>query len=147
MAMRSGCGTFRGVSPMLFPPLRTRENYLDAFWSWVGLLANDDYEAAAKALHPSSPKRLWTGERLQTKVTTFFGGDEPWTVVVPNDRLIAVVNDACDWTEGWFMAQIPLTTRPQQPKADDIPLMGLATSFFVREIGGMFALEHEIFHA
>lgn len=131
---------------MLFPPVHTRENYLAAFWSWVELMAKNDFHAAAQALYPQSSGRSWTGNRLQTQVTTFFGGDEPWSVVIPNDRLIAVINEACDWSEGWFMAQIPVTTQPQAPKADDIPLMGLASSFFVQEADSMFVLVHEIFH-
>jgi hypothetical protein len=45
------------------------------------------------------------------------------------------------------MAQIPLTTRPADPKDDAIPLMGLASSFFVRELAGRHVLEFEIFHA
>jgi hypothetical protein len=45
------------------------------------------------------------------------------------------------------MAQIPLTTRPSDPKDDEIPLMGLATSFFVRRLDTHGVLEFEIFHA
>jgi hypothetical protein len=44
------------------------------------------------------------------------------------------------------MAQIPLTTQPANPKDDEIPLMGLASSFFVRELGANYVLELEIFH-
>jgi hypothetical protein len=45
------------------------------------------------------------------------------------------------------MAQIPLTTQRGDPKNDEIPLMGLAASFFVREHEGCYVLEFEIFHA
>jgi hypothetical protein len=74
-------------------------------------------------------------------------------VVVPNDRLIGVVNDGAEYQPpnregwGWLMAQVPLTTEPADPKNDAIPLMGLATSFFVRELAGRYVLEFEIFHA
>ena len=44
------------------------------------------------------------------------------------------------------MAQIPLTTEPDDPKNDEIPLVGLASSFFVRELDGQYVMEHEIFH-
>ena len=44
------------------------------------------------------------------------------------------------------MAQVPLTTEPADPKNDEIPLMGLASSFFVRELDGKYVLEFEIFH-
>ncbi len=86
-------------------------------------------------------------------ITTFFGGNDPWYVIVPNERLIGVTNDACEYAtlqsngrSGWFMAKIPLTTKPDDPKDDEIPLMGLASSFFVREIHGQYVMEHEIFH-
>ena len=42
--------------------------------------------------------------------------------------------------------QAPLTTEPSDPKNDEIPLMGLAASFFVREHQGSSVLEFEIFH-
>jgi hypothetical protein len=112
----------------------------------VELLAADDYQGALEALH--WPKGTsWTPEELKGRVTTFFGGDTPWSVVVPNDRLIGVINDAAEFQPrnregwGWFMAQVPLTTEPTDPKNDEIPLMGLASSFFVRELGGKYVLE------
>ena len=37
----------------------------------------------------------------------------------------------------WFMAQVPVTTAPADPKDDAIPLSaGLASSFFVRDLSG-----------
>lgn len=129
----------------------TRLNYLTGFWRWVELLAADDYSGAVEAVQ--WPKgALLTPERLKERVTTFFGGEAPWSVVVPNDRLIRVINDAAQFQPrnregwGWFMAQVPLTTEPSDPKNDEIPLMGLATSFFVWELGGKYVLEFEIFH-
>jgi hypothetical protein len=133
------------------PSVDSKANYLAGFWRWVELLAADDYPGALEALY--WPKRTpWTPDGLKSRVTTFFGGDAPWSVVVPNDRLIGVINDASEFQPrnhkgwGWFMAQVPLTTEPADPKADDIPLMGLASSFFVREREGEYVLEFEIFH-
>lgn len=89
---------------------------------------------------------------MKERVTTFFGGDVPWSVVVPNERLVGVINDACEFAPrncegvGWFMAQIPLTTEPEAPKDDQIPLMGLAASFSVRRLHNDYVLEFEIFH-
>jgi hypothetical protein len=129
----------------------SKENYLGAFWRWVQLLAQDDYQAALDALY--WPKESsWTAAGLKERVTTFFGGNKPWTVVIPNDRLISVVNDAAEFQPrsgsgcGWLMAQIPLTTEPNDPRRDDIPLMGLAVSFFFKEHQGRYVMELEIFH-
>jgi hypothetical protein len=130
----------------------SKPNYLDGFWRWVEFLANDDYQRALEALHwPDGTS--WTPESLKNMITSFFGGDAPWHVVVPNERLIGVVNDAARYQQqnqdgwGWFMAMIPLTTEPANPKSDEIPLMGLATSFFVRPLDGHYVLDFEIFHA
>lgn len=71
---------------------------------------------------------------------------------MPNDRLIRAIDDTAEFQpqnrdgRGWFMAQVPVTTEPDDPKNDEIPLMGLASSFFVRELEGLYALEFEIFH-
>ena len=129
----------------------SKANYLAGFWQWVELMAADDYQGALEALH--WPKgTTWTPTKLKERVTTFFGGDAPWSVVVPNDRLINVINDSVEFQPrnsdgwGWFMAQVPVTTEPADPKHDEIPLMGLASSFFMRELGGQYVLEFEIFH-
>ncbi len=130
----------------------SKANCLAGFWRWVELLAADDYLGALEALHWPKGTSL-TPEKLKEIVTKFFGGDAPWSVVIPNDRLIGVINDAAEFQPrnpegwGWFMAQLPLTTEPADPKNDEIPLMGLASSFFVRELGGNYVLEFEIFHA
>jgi hypothetical protein len=133
-------------------PVRdSKEDYLEGFWRWVQLLANNDYQGALESLYWSR-ETTWTPDKLKERISTFFGGAERWTVVVPNDRLIKVINDASEFQarnekgSGWLMAQIPLTTKPQDPKRDDIPLMGLATSFFVREHQGHYVMELEIFH-
>jgi hypothetical protein len=140
-----------GDALIRLPLVDSKANYLDGFWRWVGLLANNDYQGALEALY--WPKGTsWTPDALKNQITTFFGGNVPWFVVVPNDRLIGVVNDTAEFQPrnqdgwGWFMAQIPVTTEPADPKNDEIPLMGLASSFFVREYNGHYVLEFEIFH-
>jgi hypothetical protein len=129
----------------------SKANYIGGFWRWVEVLATDDYQRALESLYwPRGT--AWTPEQLKKRITTFFGGDSPWSVVVPNTRLIGVVNDSAEFhppyrdRPGWFLAQIPLTTKSSEPKADDIPLMGLASSFYVRPFGGHYVLEHENFH-
>jgi hypothetical protein len=136
---------------ILLPLVDSKSNYLDGFWRWIELLANDDYQQALEALHwPNGTS--WTPDSLKKQIATFFGGDAPWSVVVPNERLIGAINDAATYQRqnqdgwGWFMAQIPLTTEPADPKNDEIPLMGLASSFFVRQFDGHYVLEFEIFH-
>src|SRR5262249_10150645 len=133
------------------PPVDSKANYLGGFWRWVEMLANDDYRGALEGLYwPRGTS--WTPGALKSRITTFFGGDAPWSVVVPNERLIGVVNDAAEYQPqnqdgwGWFLAQIPLTTEPADPKNDAIPLMGLASSFFVRPHRGHYVMEFEIFH-
>jgi hypothetical protein len=133
------------------PLVDSKANYLGGFWRWVELLATNDFRGALEALH--WPKGTsWTPAELQERITKFFGGSAPWSVVVPNDRLIGIINDAAEYQSqnregwGWFMAQVPVTTEPEDPKNDAIPLMGLASSFFVREQDGQYVLEFEIFH-
>lgn len=129
----------------------SKENYLGGFWQWVRLLSQDDYQGALEALY--WPQGMsWTPDALKKRVTTFFGGLDPWTVAIPNERLVKVINDACEFQPrnakewGWLRAMIPVTTQPKDPKKDDIPLMGLATSFFVKERENRYVLEFEIFH-
>ena len=123
----------------------SKSNYLEGFWRWVAILADGDYQRALEALYwPEGT--TWTSAELKKRITTFFGGDDPWSVVIPNDRLVNVINDAAEHADGWLMAQVPLTTEPSDPKNDEIPLMGLAASFFVREHQGSYVLEFEIFH-
>jgi hypothetical protein len=94
----------------------------------------------------------WTPDKLRERIRKFFGGSEPWVPIIPNQRLINAINDAAEirprnkdgW--GWIMAQIPVTTQPRDPKDDKIPLMGLATSFLIREYKGKYVLDFEIFH-
>ena len=133
------------------PVMDTEANYLTGFWQWVELLAADDYHGALEALHwPDGTS--WTPEKLKERITTFWGGDAPWSVVVPNERLVGVINDAAEFQPqnagrtGWLLAQVPVTTEPADPEDDKIPLMGVASSFFVRQVGGHYVLEHEIFH-
>jgi len=58
-------------------------NYLNGFWQWVELLAKEDYRRALEALYWSE-KNPWTPEILKKRVTTFFGGKDPWSVIIPN---------------------------------------------------------------
>src|SRR5262245_30075353 len=95
------------------PILDSKENYLEGFWKWVNRLAQDDYQGALDGLYwPNGSS--WSAETLRSRVTTFFGGRDPWTVVIPNDRLVKVINDAAEFRgrgaedRGWFLAQIPL---------------------------------------
>ncbi len=134
-----------------FPIEDSKSNYLDDFWRSVEILANDDYQRALESLY--WPRGcFWSPESFRHRITTFFGSGTPWSVVIPNERLIHVINDAANdqppgkegW--GWFMAHIPLTTEPDDPKNDEIPLMGLASSFFVNQYEERYVLEHEIFH-
>ena len=138
-------------SLILLPQVDSKTNYLDGFWHLVDMLAQDNYERAFSALlWPSATP--WSPATLKKRITTFFGGAEAWSVVIPNERLIGVINDAAQFAPrnadgwGWFMAQIPLTTEPEEAKRDDLPLMGLAASFFVRPHQTSYALELEIFH-
>ncbi len=56
-----------------FPMEDSKANYLAGFWSWVELLAADDYQGALEALH--WPKGTsFTPEKLKERVTTFWGG-------------------------------------------------------------------------
>jgi hypothetical protein len=137
---------------ILLPPVDSKENYLAGFWQWVQFLALRDYRRAIESLHWPN-RRPWTPEDLEKHISTFFGGSTPWVAVVPNQRLIGVVNDAAQFEPrgknayGWFLAQIPVTNSNLDPKDDAIPLHGLATSFFVNEIGDRLAISIEIFHA
>ena len=140
-----------GYRLIRLPLVDTKANYLAGFWRWIERLADDDYKGALEALH--WPKGTsWAPEALRERVTTFWGVDAPWSVVVPNDRLVGVINDDARFEPrnskgwGWFLAQVPVTTEPADPKNDEIPLMGIASSFFVRQLGEHYVMEHEIFH-
>lgn len=115
-------------------------------------LANDDYARAIEAVYWPK-KAVFTSPQLKERVTKFWGGPKPWTVVIPNDRLVRVVNDDAQFEPpaqnrtGWLLAQIPVTTEPSRSKADDIILQGVGVSFFIREFEGRYVLEFEIFHA
>jgi hypothetical protein len=133
------------------PIVDSKENYLEGFWQWVRCLAQDDYQGAIEGICWSQ-NASWTADKLKKAITTFFGGSNPWTVVIPNERLVKVINDAAEFqgknagNRGWLLAQIPLTTDPKDPKRDDIPLMGLAASFFFEEKQSRYVMEFEIFH-
>jgi len=129
----------------------SKQNYLSGFWLWVKLLEDKEYQKALEALYWEEGTN-WTAEALENRITTFFGGNKKWHVVVPNDRLVNEINEAAEVEPampeggGWFLATIPLTTEPNNPKDDEIPLMGLAVSFFVKEYNNSYILVLEIFH-
>ena len=140
-----------GEHRILLPIENSKSNYLDGFWRWVKFLADDDYQRGIESLYwPRQPS--WTPGTLKSRVTTFFGGGDPWFVIIPNQRLIGVINDAAEFQPrnpegwGWFIAQIPLTTQPEDPLNDEILLMGLATSFFIRKRRGDYVMQFEILH-
>jgi hypothetical protein len=133
------------------PLLDTKQNYLSGFWRWIELLAAGQYEAAATAVLWSNPHGM-QAEALQQRIHTFFGGDLPWYVVVPNERLQNIINDSADVVlretggAGWMMVQLPLTTTPGDAQNDALHLVGLACTFFVLEFEGNYVLQHEMFH-
>lgn len=96
----------------------SKATYLAGFWRRVELLAANDYQRALEALY--WPKGTsFTPEKLKERVTTFFGGDAPWSVVVPNDRLIGVINDAAKFQprnrEGWGWFRRKCHLPPNRP--------------------------------
>ena len=129
----------------------SKENYLKGFWDWVSLMADDDYSRAVEALYWRR-KPIFTPKKLKERITSFWGGGKPWSVVIPNARLVKVVEDQADFDPssgsqpGWLMAQIPVTTEPDRIKEDDISLQGVAVSFIVREFEGSKVFDFEIFH-
>src|SRR5829696_5457006 len=92
-----------------FPIVDSKANYLAGFWRRIELMAAADYRGALEALHwPRGTS--WAPDALRERVTTFWGGDTPWSVVVPNERLIGVI-DAAEFQprnaegRGWLLAQ------------------------------------------
>lgn len=132
----------------------SRELFLFAFWQWVGIFAAGDDQRTMDALFWESSPR---SSELLSLFRKFWGGAEPWHVIVPNQRLVGVVNDAAEtefpaepsWhagAVGWGLAQVPVTTTPHLALHDDVVLMGVAVSFFVRQVPGGYALQYEIVH-
>lgn len=77
------------------PIENSRADFINGFWQWVALLANNDYQHAADALFCSNGEP-WTPDVMRERVTTFFRGEKPWSVVIPNDRLVGVVNEGIE---------------------------------------------------
>ena len=71
----------------------SKTNGLGGFWRWVQILADDDCQRALESLYWTGDTS-WSPEKLKERVTTFFGGDDLWSVVIPNERLINVINEA-----------------------------------------------------
>ena len=145
------------------PLVDTRESYLSGFWRFVELLAADRYEAALAGLMWPKGQVGDPGE-FRRAVEGFYGGDEPWSVVIPNERLVAVINEAAEVTlagdsahgcndpthvhnQGWMLCQIPVSNEPQRAKEDDVVLMGVAASFVLKQHEGGYVMCFEIFHA
>ena len=147
-------------------PLKpSKQDCVDAFWKWVGILARDDFVGAVDSLRWSD-RGGHTPDSLKESVTTFFGGDKPWSVVMPNARLIGVISEHFEFEQiddrpsvwqwwrkkptsnrAWFRGMIPLTNEPANPLDDGLPLMGLAVSFGVRPEGDSCVLHFELFYA
>src|SRR5262245_5309142 len=109
-----------GPNLIRLPCENTNRTFLDGFWKWVEILAAGNYVQAIESLY-------W--ER------------EPWKPE-EHERLIKVINDKSEieWqqTGGWARALISVTNKPECSKEDDVPLMGLATSFFIRRFGNNY---------
>jgi hypothetical protein len=133
----------------------SRSTFLLGFWRWVELLAANDNQGATEAL-------WWSGqapdpEAFTERYRTFWGRNRLWHAVVPNKRLVGVVNEAAEvefehfsrWDPahvGWGLAQVPVTPTPAEAKSDTVELMGVATSFFLRQHADGLVLEFEIIH-
>lgn len=149
------------------PRVDTRESYLEGFWRLVERLAAGRYEDAVAGL-------VWPGGKpfdpngFRQAIEGFFGGDEPWSVIIPNARLVGVINEAAEvvlpqdtqradaccsdpshhaYGQGWMLCQIPVSNEPQRAKEDDVVLMGVAASFFLVRRDDAYVMRFEIFHA
>jgi hypothetical protein len=145
------------------PRIDARENYLAGFWRLVELLATNRYDAAVAGL-------VWPGGRpidpdgFRQAIEGFHGGDAPWSVIIPNERLIGAINDDAEVElphadgaccsdsrvhvhEGWMCCQIPVTNEPDRAKADDVVLMGVAASFRLVPKDDGYVMCFEMFHA
>ena len=131
------------------PLVESTDTFLGGFWQWVNLLAQGHYAQAVESLYWQRPP-IDPGV-LKQRITTSFGGPDPFVPVIPNERLVRLINENAEvsWAngEGWGLAQIPVTTSPERCKDDDVPLMGLAASFHIRRTQHVYVLEFEIFHA
>lgn len=138
-----------GPNLIRLPCENSNQNFLNGFWQWVEILTLGNYKLAVESLYWE--RKPWGPEDLERQITTFFSKTVPLFPVIPNQRLIKLVNDNAEvqWDQegGWVLAQIPMTNEPAKSKDDDVPLMGLAASFFVRKFEGSYVLEFEIFHA
>ena len=108
------------------PRINAKETFLGGFWQWVEILAARDYQQAVEALY--WPREVWmTPAGLEETINKFLGNTgDPFIAVIPNQRLIDVVNDGVEieWRGegGWAMAQIPITPKPEKAKDEDVPL-------------------------
>jgi hypothetical protein len=137
-----------GRNLIRMPCENSDQTFLNGFWRWVEILASGNYALAVESLY-------WEGtpyepDNLEKMITTFFSTTERFVPVIPNQRLIDYINVSAqiEWGEdgGWALAQIPLTNAPEKCKDDDVPLVGLATSFSIRKLADDYVLAFEIFH-
>jgi hypothetical protein len=137
-----------GPNLIRLPCENSNQTFLNGFWRWVDILSLGNYVLAVESLYWE--KAPWTPEELENRIRTFFSKTERFFPVIPNQRLINVINEnsKIEWREhgGWGLAQIPMTNQPEKSKDDDVLLMGLAASFFVRKLDEDYVLQFEIFH-
>jgi hypothetical protein len=88
--------TFNANNLILFPLEDTKGNYLSGFWQWVEHIANRNYALALESLYWTETP-TWTPAKLEKRIARFFPGDTPWVPVIPNRRLIEVINDAAEY--------------------------------------------------
>jgi len=143
---------------ILLPAIESKENFLAGFWRWVECLSSRDYRRAFESIYwPGETswwrrKSSWTPAALEKAITRYVAGPEPGFAIVPNERLVGVVNTAAEYRgatrddKGWLMAQIPVTNSKLDPKDDAIPLLGMGVSFFVLPHREHYVLSLEIFH-
>ena len=130
----------------------TLDAYIEAYWTWIRLLASDDFDAAISALVWDDEEAM-TSEQLKTLISTIYAATE-WAVIVPNDRLVGVINSSFETNlearhegdNGWFLAHIPVSGEPERALEDDVELFGVGVSFSVVRREGRLGLCYEIVH-
>jgi hypothetical protein len=142
----------QNVSKVIKVAEHSHNAYLEAFWAWVQLMADGDFDAAISALHWDDDDII-TPEQLKRLIGLVYGGTE-WAVVIPNERLVAEITSSAetnfevrgDNDDGWFLAHIPVTGEPERAKEDDVELIGVAVSFSVVHRKGHLRMCYEIIH-
>src|SRR5262249_50566682 len=88
-----------GLNLIRLPLQNEDATFLIGFWQWVELLSRGDYQRAIEALFWTDAP--WTPDQLETRITTFFSKTERFIPVIPNQRLIGVINEHAEvhWRE------------------------------------------------